>query len=65
MVLANVEQVIKLAEKILNKKKCSVNKAIDIAIKILSRYEYEGMLKNEIKRYYKTWRKVLLLSSLW
>lgn len=29
MALANVEQVIKLAEKILNKKKCSVNKAID------------------------------------
>ncbi|WP_207105070.1 hypothetical protein, partial [Clostridioides difficile] len=45
MVLANVEQVIKLAEKILNKKKCSVNKAIDIAIKILSKYEYEGMLE--------------------
>ncbi|HGS8877752.1 TPA: hypothetical protein ACMWLU_001225 [Clostridioides difficile] len=45
MVLANVEQVIKLAEKIINKKKCSVNKAIDIAIKILSRYEYEGLIK--------------------
>ncbi len=45
MVLANVEQVIKLSEKIINKKKCSVNKAIDIAIKILSRYEYEGMLE--------------------
>ncbi|MFQ4181772.1 hypothetical protein C3O92_12400 [Clostridioides difficile] len=40
-----MEQVIKLAEKILNKKKCSVNKAIDIAIKILNRYEYEGMIK--------------------
>ncbi|EGT3738810.1 hypothetical protein ES899_19220 [Clostridioides difficile] len=40
-----MEQVIKLAEKILNKKKCSVNKAIDIAIKILSRNEYEGILK--------------------
>lgn len=47
MVLANVEQVIKLAEKIINKKKCSVNKAIDIAIKILSRYECEGMIKSE------------------
>lgn len=47
MALANVEQVIKLAERILNKKKCSVNKAIDIAIKILSKYEYEGMIKNE------------------
>ncbi|MDB0440990.1 hypothetical protein C4R89_15910 [Clostridioides difficile] len=40
-----MEQVIKRAEKILNKKKCSVNKAIDTAIKILSRYECEGMIK--------------------
>ncbi|MCC0641778.1 MULTISPECIES: hypothetical protein [unclassified Clostridioides] len=45
MVLANVEQVIKLAEKIINKRKCSINKAIDTAIKILSRYECEGMLE--------------------
>lgn len=45
MVLANVEQVIKLAEKIIKKRKCSINKAIDTAIKILSRYEYEEMLE--------------------
>ncbi|MCC0696232.1 hypothetical protein [Clostridioides sp. ES-S-0048-02] len=45
MVLANVEQVIKLSEIILSRRKCSVNKAIDTAIKILSKYEYEGMLE--------------------